>query len=368
MKRMRILFAGVVALQFMVSGVYAAATLDELLQKTKELRAAEQKLAVEREASFKKELDRQERAQREAVATRNAEEARSNSLSAQFDANEVRIRDLKTLLRQQEGNLGELFGVTRQVAGDAAGVLQDSLITTQFPAEAGQDDREAFLRRLAAAKVLPSIRELERLWFELQREMTETGKVTRFSAGIVQADGKSAVANVVRVGPFTAVTEGTYLSYLPGDKSLARLPRQPSSEFLRVARSLGQSTGGGYVPAVVDPSRGALLSLYVERPDVWERVQKGELVGYIIISVGILGVVLWAFQLVYLIVVRLAMSWQLRHLDRPARNNPLGRVLSAATANSKHLEDEHPEVVELRISEAVLREVPKIERFQGFLR
>ena len=101
-------------------------------------------------------------------------EASSQALSTEFDANEQEIASLNDLLRQRQGNLGELFGVTRQVAGDSANVLEQSIITPEYP------DRVDFLRGLAGAKALPSIAELERLWFEMHREMTETARVVRY--------------------------------------------------------------------------------------------------------------------------------------------------------------------------------------------
>jgi biopolymer transport protein ExbB len=58
---------------------------------------------------------------------------------------------------------------------------------------------------------------------------------------------------------------------------------------------------------------------------------------------------------------------QLSNLDHPTEDNPLGRVLSSIKADPGTIEED-AEVVELRISEAVLREVPKLERFQAFLR
>ncbi|HEY7841912.1 MAG TPA: MotA/TolQ/ExbB proton channel family protein, partial [Gammaproteobacteria bacterium] len=73
------------------------------------------------------------------------------------------------------------------------------------------------------------------------------------------------------------------------------------------------------------------------------------------------------FQLIYLVMTRFAMAWQLRNPDRPAGTNPLGRVLMVFRDTLKRGEDS-PEVIELKISEAVLREVPKLERFQSFLR
>ena len=72
------------------------------------------------------------------------------------------------------------------------------------------------------------------------------------------------------------------------------------------------------------------------------------------------------FQAVYLIVTRFAVSAQFRNLNQPTKNNPLGRVLLAFRGDGKRIEN--AELAELRISEAVLREVPRLERFQSFLR
>jgi biopolymer transport protein ExbB len=109
-----------------------------------------------------------------------------------------------------------------------------------------------------------------------------------------------------------------------------------------------------------------LLGLYVERPGVIKRIQEGEVVGYVIVAVGIIGVLLALFQAVYLVITRLAVSAQLRNLQDPKKNNPLGRVLLAFRGDGKRIEN--AELAELRISEAVLREVPRLERFQSFLR
>ena len=230
------------------------------------------------------------------------------------------------LLKQHEGNLGELFGVTRQIAGDAANVLQQSMLTVQYPAAKGEDDRVQFLVKMAAVKSLPSIVELERMWFELQREMTENGKVVRFKTPVMQPDGSDPVEmEVVRVGPFTAVSDGNYLAYIPSKKALTMLERQLGGSLVDVAEDLQAPTEGSeYREAIVDPARGALLTRYVERPNAIERIQNGEVVGYVIVFVGILGVVLALFQYFYLFITRSAVNSQLRDTANPKKGNPLG--------------------------------------------
>jgi len=353
---------------FAASAAQAADSVDlaAVLRAAQAAIAAEQEVNGKRLAAFKGRLAEQQRLLAEAQATRGAAERQSNELSRRFDENEVRREELELLLKQHQGNLGELFGVTRQVAGDAASVLQQSLLSAQFGAGADGEDRTTFLRRLATAKALPSIGELERLWFELLREMTETGKVARFEAPVTAAGADAAVAaEVVRVGPFTATAGDRYLGFLPGERALVELSGQPPAAQRERAAALARASGG-YQPAVVDPARGALLALYVERPDWLERVDHGGPVGYAILAVGALALLLWLVQLVYLVVVKVAVWRQRGQLDRPGKGNPLGRILLALDPASTAAD--HPGMAELRVSEAVLREVPRLERFKGLLR
>jgi biopolymer transport protein ExbB len=348
------------ALAGIAPGARAAATLDELLDQTRNARATEAKANEGREKEFLANREKQAALLAEANRARDAAEARSKQLSATFDANETKLAELDGLLTQRLGTLGELFGVVRQVAGDGSAVMYNSLLSAQFP------KRDEFFAGLGKSKSLPSIEELERLWFEIQREMTESGQVVAFPTTIVGADGTPTEAEVVRIGGFLAMSDGRYLNYLPSVGKLGVLSRQPASNLTNLAGGL-QKASSGYVEAAVDPSRGVLLSMIVQRPNVMERIEKGEAVGYVIIVVGVIGALLAIYQTIFLIRTRIAVKRQLTRLDQPTADNPLGRVLSSARTDPNTIEED-AEVVELRISEAVLREVPKLERFQAFLR
>jgi biopolymer transport protein ExbB len=347
-----------VSLTSSVSG--AAMSLEELLEQTRTARTRQEQAEAEREKAFLASRDQQSRLLAEAIRARDAAEARSKAASAAFDANEKTLAEKEELMNQRMGSLGELFGVVRQVAGDTSTVLYNSLVSAQYP------KRDQFFSTLAKAKSLPSTAELEQLWFELQREMTESGRVVRFRSDVTAPDGAAKKAEVVRIGPFVAMSDGRYLHYLPALGSLAVLSRQPSAELTGLASSLQHATAG-YIQAAVDPSRGVLLSMLVQRPDVLERIEKGESVGYLIIAVGLIGVVLALYQGAYLLRIRSSVRRQLANIAAPTADNPLGRVLGAVRATPGTIEED-AEVVELRISEAVLREVPRLERFQAFLR
>ncbi len=338
----------------------AAVTLEQLLQQVKNVRSAESTENAKRIQEFTAARSEQAKLLADAQKAQKAAEDRSNALSAEFDKNDKEINDVNQLLKQRQGNLGELFGVTRQVAGDTANVVEQSIISAEFP------DREEFLRSLASAKALPSISELERLWFEMQREMTATGQIERFEHPVLQPDGKSETAQVVRIGPFTEMSNGKYLTYLPSLKSLSVLSRQPPSRFLAAAKNF-QAATTGYVRTAVDPGRGVLIQLYGERPDIVERIEQGQEVGYVIIAVLAAGLLCWVYQLIYLVRTRMKVAAQQKDLDHPRNDNPLGRVLLAFKGDTSRIEEDW-EVAELRISEAVVAEIPKLERFQAFLR
>jgi len=350
--------------------------LGELRQSVQRLRDQERQLAQEREQRFRAALQRQERLAQEAVTRRNNAEARSNALDREWNNNERRIAETQQLLTEREGNLGELFGVTRQVAGDAATVLQGSILSTQYGTPAEGEERAEFMRRMAGAKELPSIVELERLWYELMREMTDGGKVVKFRTSVANLDDEATPddesktrveMDVVRVGPFTASSNGTYLGYLPSQKTLTYLHGRLVGELQAIGRNLQAApANAGYQRAVVDPASGSLLSVYVDRPDLLRRIQEGQEVGYVIIAVGGIGALLALFQAFYLGATRMAVSAQLKNLANPSKSNPLGRVLLAFRGDGKRIQNS--ELAELRISEAVLREVPRLERFQAFLR
>jgi biopolymer transport protein ExbB len=87
----------------------------------------------------------------------------------------------------------------------------------------------------------------------------------------------------------------------------------------------------------------------------------------VIITVGVIGALAAIYQLFYLLQVRRSVKRQLQNVGQPSTDNPLGRVLSSFKGDGARIEED-AEVAELRISEAVLREVPKLERFQAFLR
>ncbi len=212
------------------------------------------------------------------------------------------------------------------------------------------------MAKLAESKVLPSISELEGLWFALLEEMIESGKVVRFNTTVVLPDGEQVTRDVVRVGVFNAISDGKFLRYLPETGKLTELPRQPAGRYRGAAQELQEATSG-LIPMAVDPSRGSILALLVQSPTYIERVQQGGLIGYITITLGLFGLVIVVMRFYTLVRVRAQMVAQMSS-DKADPGNPLGRVMQVyeeyGTADT--------ETLELKLDESILKDAPKLEQ------
>ncbi len=347
------------ALGALVSGgaAFGADSLDQLLNEVKKARSEISAENKEREARFQRERDNQRALLREVQAELTREEQRSDSLTKQFNTNEQQLSELSENLRVQVGNFGEMFGVVRQVAGDTVGVVRTSLVSAQYP------ERGDVAKRLAEIKGLPSIDDLDALRILLFEEMIESGKVTRFPSTIVTADGNTEDTEVVRIGVYNLITGDRFLKFNTEDPTrsfIEELARQPQDRFRGLAAALFEAPPGGVVGTAVDPSRGSLLGLLIQAPSLRERIDQGGVVGYVIIVLGIIGLLIAVWRLLYLSGVGAGIRKQLKS-ETPSEKNPLGRILKVYDDNA----DTDTETLELKLDEAILREAPSLERWQG---
>ncbi len=337
-----------------------ASNLDQLLNQVRTMDVRDAQDNAAREARFKANTDQQAALLKQAEAEKAALNAESAALVKTFEENDKQISTLQASRDAKAGNLGEMFGVLRQAAGDFASETRNSTLTVEFP------DRIALIDRLAQTKSMPPMEDLQRFWFEQQREMTESGKIKEINAPVVGLDGVKTTQKVTLVGPFVVFSDGKFLQYSTGADAFSLPVKQPPSGF----RSTGKkfvAADPGYHSMVVDPTRGVILGLYSQRPTVIDRIHMGGWVGYLIILVGVIGMILAIYQFVYLTRTTRKVNDQLADLSRMSDDNPLGRVLLAFKGKNVP-EGEEAEVVELRISEAVMRELPAIQRIQSFLK
>jgi biopolymer transport protein ExbB len=328
-----------------------AKSLDELLRQVKSGWRSERAEIQKREEEFKQAKQSQAQKLEQARAERIREEQRSERMEEQFELNEEIISELEDDLRNQLGTLGELFGVVRQVAGDTRGHVDGSLVSSQIPG------RAPFLEELGQSRTLPSIEKLEKLWYTLLQQMTESGKVVRFNTTVIDADGQETARDVIRVGVFNAISDGKYLRWLPEVGKLSELSRQPPSRYLNTVSEFTAATSG-LNQFALDPSRGSILAMVIETPSQRERIAQGGPIGMTIIGIGLLAGVIGLFRLAVTFVVGRKVKSQLGS-DQTNEGNPLGRVLGVYEENR----NADIETLELKLDEAILRESAKLDRF-----
>ena len=186
-----------------------------------------------------------------------------------------------------------MFGVVRQLSGDAKNTYSQSLTNLEFPS------RIEFLGNLAERKELPKVDELERLWFELLNEMNASGKISKFSSEVLDTSGNSSLYDVIRIGQFNAVADSNYLRFIPEEQSLEFLSKNPDGSRSSL-RKLSSFEEGDYVEFSIDPTRGSLLNLILQNPSVIERINQGGFVGYIILIILVSGLALGAYRFNFL--------------------------------------------------------------------
>lgn len=335
-----------------------AKSLEGLLQQVEQFQQQETAINAQREAKFKQNKKDQQRLLNQAKADLKAQQKIAADLKKSFDNNEKRLVEKEDQLRLRIGNLGEMFGVVRQVADDLNGTLHTSLTRAEKPT------RIADLDKLSQAKELPSIKELQALWLTLQEEMTLTGQVSQFKSKVVQNDGSEKEQLVTRIGAFNAITEQGYLRFDEETGRLISMARQPAQANL-ISNYL-QAESGEFKSLGLDPTRGALLGLVLSNPDLVGRIKQGALVGYIIIGLAIIGLLLAAWRLISLFSIRKKVEAQIENLNNPDTNNPLGRILATASATKNSSQE--LETLELKIDEAILKEVPQLEKAQSMIK
>ena len=332
-----------------------ARDLDELLRLVRERSLFESDTNRQREQEFLQRRDQQSNMLAEARATRRAEEQRSDRLETQFEENERTLGQLQTQLDTRLGSLRELFGVLQQVAGDTVGVFNGSIISAQYPGR--EEELQALAIKMGTSSQLASIEEIEGLWIALQQQMTESGKVVTFPGTVIMPNGDQVDTTITRVGEFNLLADGGYVNFDTEVQRIVALARQPSSRFADTVGNLEGAGAGQIVPFAVDPTRGSLLSLLIQGKTIEERVQDGGTVGYVIITLGAIGVLIALLRLVDLAITGAKVRSQMKTAT-PNEGNPLGRVLKIYADNKQA----DVETLELKLAEGILGELPKINR------
>ena len=310
----------------------------------------------QREKQFRQRKNEQRQLLQQARQDLKKEEQINRKLQAEYEKYEEELATLEHEKNIAVGALGEVFGVVKQVAGDFRGQVLNSVISAEIPG------REQFVENIASSKKLPTTKELRRLWGEIQREITEQGKVTQFTTDVIALNGDKTKELVTRVGAFNLVHNGKYLNYQGDLHQITALAKQPDGRFTRTIDDLEEAKKG-YIAFSIDPSKGSLISLLIRTPGLLERVKQGGWIGFVIICVLLfgLGLVLQRFLVIRKEKLKIMAQVEGKQVNG---DNPVGQIMQVYE-NNKHLDLES---LELKLDEIVITYLPKVERGIGTIK
>ena len=322
---------------------------DDLLKKAKESSLTQSKEDKLREKRFLEDLKNQQAALDLLKKQIQEEELLSNTLREGIDAREEELVLLDAKLKEANSELGELFGTVKQISTDLSVKVNTSLVSLEHP------QRREFLKNLLNQRTLPNIEQLEEIWRIMLQEIIEAGNIRKFSTKVLSNDSFE-YQDVIRIGNFNIISKNAFLQYDSFNSVLIEPISQPNFAILSVLNRYFNSTNE-ISELIVDPTKGSLIEMISYKPTVQERIRQGGVIGYIIIVIGIVGILFAFFKYIWLFVISIKVKRQLKNLDTKISNNPLGRIINIYNDN-KNLDATD---LEYRIDEALYKETPTLQ-------
>ena len=332
------------------SALATTADLDALVEKVRQEALQEASHDQERIERFLDERESQNQLLEDARRRLQEENARADRLRNSYEENEATLTQYELDLEERAGDLNDLFAIVRQTAINANGVLDTSLVAAE------RESKSSFLLDLGKGESKPTIDDIRQMWTMILSEIAESGKVVKFNATVIKPQGDETQQQVTRAGVFNSVSEGAFLRYLPASGNLVELSRQPAARFQSMAADLEGATGGMHAFAL-DPSKGAILSLMVQSPDLIERMQQGGGIGYLILILGAIGLLMVIHRAISLLFARRGIEKQAES-EEPNQKNALGRLKHIASG----ITSTNLEAISMRLDEQLAEEASLLNR------
>lgn len=295
------------------------------------------------------------------------------ALSAEAEALDAQEAALTEKLSQTDAVVRELVGVVRINAKDI-----DALVSQNLQSAFLDDDTD-FLQAIAGQSRFPDMAALERMADLLETAIQTSGEVTLRRGTIIDRSGRQTEADILAIGNFTAAyrlgEEIGYLSYAPADRRLFALSHLPPG---RIQRRIAAYLDGRSDTVPMDISRGAALRQLTHGLSLWQQIPKGGPIVWPILAVLALGALIVVERVVYLLRKRTNADVLVQRIgglmkDRQTidcatvfqglEGKPVARVLRAGLACCRTRREE----LENTLQEAILKEIPPMERFLSTL-
>ena len=224
-------------------------SLIEIVKKNRDVYVSEDKARLNK---FINLVDEREKMLEKAKNQLSNEKKRNERLEASFEQNEKTLAELEDSLQIKIGVLGELFGVTRQFAGELLASSEKEVTFYEY------SSRPEILKNVGSKKV-HNLDDFESLWLSYFDQIAAGSEIVKFDAPVTLPNGENINGSITRYGLFTAVYDNKFLEPKPSLNSFQLLGSQPESNILRTLKKHGRADE--YTAVSCDPTRGFLLSL-----------------------------------------------------------------------------------------------------------
>lgn len=351
----------------------ALAAEEELAKKA----AAEKKAAQAEAAAQKEAMAKDRQTLQSALAALEIRQQKLTGEVAQLNADMDQLTTLEEKLTEQltetDGMIRELVGVIRIHAKDIAALIDEDPQSVVNATDTG------FLLEIAQQSAFPGMADIRKMVETLQSSTQSSSEVWVRQGDIVDRSGQTSTADILMVGCFTGAyrlgKEVGFLTCTPGGDHLYALSRLPSS---KLRKGLANYMAGSAEAVPMDISRGGALRQLTHALSLWRMVPKGGAIVWPILAILAVGLVLIIERVIFLLrkrtdgnqLIQRIGAWAMEKrwdaCEKACRlqpNKPVARVVAAGLACRGMQREE----MENALQEAILREVPSMERFLATL-
>lgn len=344
-----------------------------LIEKAAREKQMAQQRAAEIRAQILQDRTRLEKAvkamQEQAISLETEIETLSAEQAEQTEEEEL----LTAELAETDQMIQELVGVIRVYAKDIKTLISESQQTTL------DENSNKHVVQLADESTFPGMDGIHQLAETLFSQITTTGEVSLSVKDIIDRHGTTVEAEVLILGPFCAIyrldKEIGFLRYSVGGQQLYALSKLPTN---RAQKQLAQYFEGERDSLPMDITRGAALQQLSHSLSFWELIDQGGPIVWPILIIFALGIIIVVERIIFISRKRFNSDSFMYQIGKAAEQNqwdkcestcdryikkPVARVIQAGI-NRRDLGREDMENV---LQEAILREIPPLERFLSTL-
>lgn len=341
-------------------------------------KARQEKAAAEKEAAEARErIVRDRTALEKAIAgmekkNRNDTEA-VDSLEADLEALGEKEAAFDQKLDDTDSMVRELVGAIRVNAKDIRALVDESLHRSL------DSGKTAALDDIAGQGEFPGMADIRMMADILTRETDLSGNVRLENGTIIDRAGRETEAEILLIGNFTAAyrSDGEigFLDRSSAGEPLFALSRLPSG---RMQGQLADYMDGESMAVPMDISKGGALRQLTHELRLWEQIPKGGAIVWPILIILGLGLAIIIERVIFLLRKRFDAEGFMNRIDELLTKGkfddcraaceaydkkPVARIIGAGLSCC-HMPREE---MENALQEAILREIPPMERFLSTL-